>query len=289
MLCLSKFIEFFNLEIEKKKNFLIFLITGNKPLVSEIILSETIIKQIAAKNGNKIRSNILDILNDKKDEELIFFKFNKKKSNDKYILYDVCLFLNKNEKNLYIFKNFYENLNEELSEVKLKDFIFLKTENELQKKEIINNKFTKINNLSSVRNLVENFGFDWLYKKSFFIKPNYYNTYKSFSYSKQELKSLSIDNANFLSENFLVFSPARSDVNAIDDNKNIKFYGNSESFLNFFDENVGGFNLVKLNIGEAKFINAVQRLDNICSDKNLIYNSPFSECDFSIQSGIILL
>ena len=106
MLCLSKFIEFFNLEIEKKKNFLIFLITGNKPLVSEIILSETIIKQIAAKNGNKIRSNILDILNDKKDEELIFFKFNKKKSNDKYILYDVCLFLNKNEKNLYIFKNF---------------------------------------------------------------------------------------------------------------------------------------------------------------------------------------
>ena len=79
MLCLSKFIEFFNLEIEKKKNFLIFLITGNKPLVSEIILSETIIKQIAAKNGNKIRSNILDILNDKKDEELIFFKFNKKK------------------------------------------------------------------------------------------------------------------------------------------------------------------------------------------------------------------
>jgi hypothetical protein len=46
---------------------------------------------------------------------------------------------------------------------------------------------------------------------------------------------------------------------------------------------------VKLNIGEAKFINAVQRLDNICSDKNLIYNSPFSECDFSIQSGIILL
>ena len=170
MLCLSKFIEFFNLEIEKKKNFLIFLITGNKPLVSEIILSETIIKQIAAKNGNKIRSNILDILNDKKDEELIFFKFNKKKSNDKYILYDVCLFLNKNEKNLYIFKNFYENLNEELSEVKLKDFIFLKTENELQKKEIINNKFTKINNLSSVRNLVENFGFDWLYKKSFFMR-----------------------------------------------------------------------------------------------------------------------
>ena len=58
MLCLSKFIELFNLEIEKKENFLIFLITGNKPLVSEIILSETIKKQIAAKNGNKIRSNI---------------------------------------------------------------------------------------------------------------------------------------------------------------------------------------------------------------------------------------
>ena len=55
MLCLSKFIELFNLEIEKKKNFLIFLITGNKPLVSEIILSETIKKQIAAKNGNKMQ------------------------------------------------------------------------------------------------------------------------------------------------------------------------------------------------------------------------------------------
>jgi hypothetical protein len=151
------------------------------------------------------------------------------------------------------------------------------------------NKFVKINNLRSVINLVENFGLDWLYKKSFFIKPNYYNTYKSFSYSKQELKSLSIDNANFLSENFLIFSSARSDINLADDNKNIKFYGNSESFLNFFDENTGGYNLVKLNIGEAKFINAVQRLDNIFSDKNLIYNSPFSECDFSIQSGIILL
>ena len=288
MLNLSKFIEVFNLEIEKKKNFLIFLITGNKPLVSEIILSETIIKQITAKTDNKVRSNILDILNNK-DDELLFFKFNKKKSNVNYIFYDVCLFLNKSEKNLYIFKNIYEDLNEELSEVKLKDFIFLKPENDLQKKEIISNKFKKINNLLSVRNLVENFGFDWLYKKSFFIKPNYYNTYKSFSYSKQELKILSIDNANFLSKDFLVFSSARSDVNAIDDNKNIKFYGNSESFLNFFDENAGGFNLVKLNIGEPKFINALQRLDNICSVKNLINNSIFSECDFSIQSGIILL
>ena len=229
---LSKFIELFNLEVKKKNNFLIFLITGNKPLVSEIILSETIIKQIEDRNENKIRSNIQDILN-KKDDELIFFKFNKKKSNDKYIFYDVCLFLSKNEKNLYVFKNFYENLIEELSEIKLKDFIFLKTENDLQKKEIISNKSTKINNLISVRNLVENFGFDWLYKKSFFIKPNYYNTYKSFSYSKQELKTLSIDNANFLSENFLIFSSARSDINPADENKNIKFYGNSESFLNF--------------------------------------------------------
>lgn len=288
MLNLSKFIELFNIEIEKKNNFLIFLITGNKQLVSEIILSETIIKQIGAKADNKIRSNILDILN-KKDDELIFFKFNKKKSNDKYIFYDVCLFLNKNEKNLYFFKNIYENLNEELSEIKLKDLIFLKTENDLQKKEIISNKFTKIKNLLSVKNLVENFGFDWLYKKSFFIKPNYYNTYKSFSYSKQELKSLSIDNENFLSDDFLVFSSARSNVNKAYDNKNIKFYGNSESFLNFFDENAGGYNLVKLNIGEPKFINAIQRLDNICSVKNLINNSIFSECDFSIQSGIILL
>jgi hypothetical protein len=288
MLNLSKFIELFNLEIEKKKNFLIFLITGNKPLVSEIILSETIIKQITAKNDNKIRSNILDILSNK-DDELIFFKFNKNKSNNNYIFYDVCLFLNKNEKNLYIFKNIYEDLNEELSETKLKDFIFLKTENDLQKKEIIGNKFKKINNLLSVRNLVENFGLDWLYKKSFFIKPNYYNTYKSFSYSKQELKFLSIDNANFLSDDFLIFSSARSAVNAVDDNKNIKFYGNSESFLNFFDENAGGFNLVKLNIGEPKFINAIQRLDNICSVKDLINNSIFSECDFTIQSGIILL
>jgi len=285
---LSKFIELFNLEVKKKNNFLIFLITGNKPLVSEIILSETIIKQIEDRNENKIRSNIQDILN-KKDDELIFFKFKKKKSNDKYIFYDVCLFLSKNEKNLYVFKNFYENLIEELSEIKLKDFIFLKTENDLQKKEIISNKSTKINNLKSVRNLVENFGFDWLYKKSFFIKPNYYNTYKSFSYSKQELKTLSIDNANFLSENFIIFSSARSDINPADENKNIKFYGNSESFLNFFDENIGGYNLVKLNIGEPKFINAVQRLDNICSVKNLINNSIFSECDFSIQSGIILL
>jgi hypothetical protein len=288
MLNLSKFIELFNLEIEKKKNFLIFLITGNKPLVSEIILSETIIKQITAKNDNKIRSNILDILSNK-DDELIFFKFNKNKSNNNYIFYDVCLFLNKNEKNLYIFKNIYEDLNEELSETKLKDFIFLKTENDLQKKEIIGNKFKKINNLLSVRNLVENFGLDWLYKKSFFIKPNYYNTYKSFSYSKQELKFVSIDNANFLSDDFLIFSSARSDVNAVGDNKNIKFYGNSESFLNFFDENAGGFNLVKLNIGEPKFINAIQRLDNICSVKDLINNSIFSECDFTIQSGIILL
>ena len=74
---LSKFIELFNLEVKKKNNFLIFLITGNKPLVSEIILSETIMKQIEDQNENKIRSNILDLLN-KKDDKLIFFKFNKK-------------------------------------------------------------------------------------------------------------------------------------------------------------------------------------------------------------------
>ena len=69
---LSKFIELFNLEIQKENNFLIFLITGNKPLISEIILSETIIKQITIKTNNKIRSNILDIFS-KKDDELIFF------------------------------------------------------------------------------------------------------------------------------------------------------------------------------------------------------------------------
>lgn len=285
---LSKFIEFFNLEIEKKNNFLIFLITGNKPLVSEIILSETVKNQIFKQSNEYKRPKIFDVLI-KYKEELIFFKINKRKSTNKYFFYDVCLFLRKNENNLYVFKNVYEDINEELSEIKVKDIIFLETENELEKKEIIDNKCVKIDNLSSNINLIKDFGFDWLYKKSFFNKINYYNSLKSFSYSKKELEIISPDNKNYLSGNFVLFSSSRSDHEIFVNNKNIKFYGNSESFLNFYEQNSNGYHLAKLNIGESKFTDAIQKLDEICSTKNLINNNNFSELNFCIQSGMILL
>jgi len=288
MMDLSKFIELFNLEIEKKKSFIIFLITGNKPLASEIILSETVKNQILKLNNEYKRSKIFDVLG-KNEEGVIFFKINKRKSSNKYIYYDVCLFLKKNENNLYFFKNVYEDINEELSEIIVKDIVFLKLEDELEKNEIINNKFVKIESLSSNINLIEDFGFDWLYKKSFFKKLNYYNSLKSFSYSKKELALLCPDTNNYLSENFVLFSSSRSDNDIFTNNKNIKFYGNSESFLNFYDQNSDGYHLAKLNIGESKFSDAIQKLDEICSTKNLINNSNFSEFNFCIQSGIILL
>ena len=82
---------------------------------------------------------------------------------------------------------------------------------------------------------------------------------------------------------------ARSNDRNINKIKNIKFYANSESFLNFFDENLESFHLVKLNIGELKFNEAIHRFDSLCMEKNLSIDNNFLDFDFAIQSGSLIL
>ena len=59
--------------------------------------------------------------------------------------------------------------------------------------------------------------------------------------------------------------------------------------MNFFDENLQAPHIVKLNIGEPKFQEAIQKLDTLCLEKNLIVNQENKSLEFAIQSGLILL
>ena len=86
-----------------------------------------------------------------------------------------------------------------------------------------------------------------------------------------------------------MINSSRSDFTTIDNNKGLNFYGNSESFLNFFDESVEGNHIVKINIGEIKFEEAIHKLDSLCLEKKIIVEENFNNQGFSIQSGSIQL
>ena len=124
--------------------------------------------------------------------------------------------------------------------------------------------------------------------RRFFFKIDYFNTLASYNESSQEMCAINPDYKIILSNNFHNFTSARSAESNILINNNIKFYANSESFLNFFDKD-NSFHLVKLNIGELKFNDAIQKLDKLCFENNLIEDSNFSDLNFTIQSGALLL
>ena len=67
-------------ETQSKKNFLQFIITGNKPVLSELILSEIIKELLKEKDENLIRLDVLDHVQTN-SENKIFFGLNKKKTN----------------------------------------------------------------------------------------------------------------------------------------------------------------------------------------------------------------
>ena len=52
---------FYN-ELKNKKKFLAFVITGNKPILSEVLLAHLINKQLEDKFNQNIKTNILHIM-----------------------------------------------------------------------------------------------------------------------------------------------------------------------------------------------------------------------------------
>jgi len=285
---ISFFVNNFYNKIKINKKFLAFIVTGNKPILTEVLLSHLINKQLEDKFNQNLKISILEKIQ-KNNQKNLYFKLNKKKSNNSFLFYDLCLFISKGKNNLYAFKNKSLNMKEEILEKYLEDMVCLELEEELRKEVIKDNKFQKIPNTDLVLRLINNFGFDWLYNDSFFKKLDYFNTLGSYNQARQELSAINKDFKIILSDYFHNFSSARSNEYSTMKNKNIKFYGNSESFLNFFDENDDSSHLVKLNIGELKFNDAMHRLDRLCFDKKLISNADFSDFAFSIQSGALLL
>ena len=282
------FVNNFYNETKKNKKFLAFVVTGNKSILSEVLLSHLINTQLVDKFNQSFKISILEEIQ-KNNKNNLYFKLNKKKSDNSFLYYDLCFFIGKGKNNLYAFKNKSLNMKEEILEKTLEDMVCLELEDELRKEVIKDIKFQKIPNTDLVLKLINNFGFDWLYKDSFFIKLDYFNTLSSYNQARQELSVINTDFKIILSDHFHNFSSARSGEYNTLKNKNIKFYGNSESFLNFFDENYDSSHLVKLNIGEVKFNDAIHRLDKLCFEKNLISNTDFSDFNFSIQSGVLLL
>ena len=283
----SFFANNFYKELKNKKKFLAFVITGNKPILSEVLLAHLINKQLEDKFNQNIKTNILEEIQ-KNDKKNLYFKLNKNKSDKNFLYYDLCFFMRKEENNLYAFLNKSLNMKEEINSKVLDDIVCLNVEETLTKEIIEDNKFQKIHNTEFVQKLIKNFGFDWLYKDSFFFKIDYFNTLASYNEASQEMCAINPDYKIILSNNFHNFTSARSAESNILINNNIKFYANSESFLNFFDKD-NSFHLVKLNIGELKFNDAIQKLDKLCFENNLIEDSNFSDLNFTIQSGALLL
>ena len=284
----STFVDYFYREIKKEKNFLAFIVTGNKPILSEVLLSQLINKQLNEKINQVSKIDILEQIQDSKQKKL-FFKINKKRSNSKFLYYDLCIYIGKKENGLYIFENKSSNIKEEISKKSLETITYLKSEDKLIEKIIKENNFPKVPNTKLVLQIISIFGLDWIYKDNFFQKIDYFSTVKAFSDAKQELAKKDSGFNLLLSEYFVSFLSARSNDRNINKIKNIKFYANSESFLNFFDENLESFHLVKLNIGELKFNEAIHRFDSLCMEKNLSIDNNFLDFDFAIQSGSLIL
>ena len=76
---LRTFVKDLEKETHKKKNFLQFLVTSNKPILSELILSELLNSQLNEKSNNIIKLSALDHLKTS-GEKKIFFNLNRKKN-----------------------------------------------------------------------------------------------------------------------------------------------------------------------------------------------------------------
>ena len=285
---LRSFVENINREIQTKKNFLQFIVTGNKPVLSELILSELIKELLREKDRNLIRLGVLDHVQTN-SENKIFFGLNKKKTNNQFLIYDLYINTNKKDNNLYIFENKSQKIKESLSLKKIENFVCLQINQELKELILEENKIIKIPNNDIANNLIKKFGFDWIFKANFIRKINFYGNSSSYYYSLQYLKNLDENYKLLFSKNFVSFTASRSDDEIISSDNEINFYGNSEAFLNFFDENPNCFHLTKLNIGEPKFNEAIQKLDTLCMEKQLNTDNKFKTLNFAIQSGMVLL
>ena len=285
---LRSFVKNISKETQSKKNFLQFIVTGNKPVLSELILSELIKELLREKDRNLIRLGVLDHVQTN-SENKIFFGLNKKKTNNQFLIYDLYINTNKKDNNLYIFENKSQKIKESLSLKKIENFVCLQIDTKLKELILEENKIIKIPNNDIANNLIKKFGFDWIFKANFIRKINFYGNSSSYYYSLQYLKNLDENYKLLFSKNFVSFTASRSDDEIISSDNEINFYGNSEAFLNFFDENPNCFHLTKLNIGEPKFNEAIQKLDTLCMEKQLNTDNKFKTLNFAIQSGMVLL
>ena len=160
---LSEFAENIIDKSQKNQRFLQFLITNNKPILTEIILSELLNSQLNQKYKNLIKLSPLDHIKTS-GENKIFFNLNKKKTNNKFLIYDICLSTNKSSNNLYEFENKSENVTESFAIKMLNNLVCLQTDKESKEKIIEENDYIKLPNTSLTNELIKRFGFDWLLK-----------------------------------------------------------------------------------------------------------------------------
>ena len=225
---LRTFVENFSSKLDKNNNFLQFIITNNKPVLTEIILAEILNCDLEKKSKNIIKLSAFDHIKTF-SENKIFFNLNKSKSNSRFLIYDILINTNKHINNLYEFENKSENIIEKLSEKKLSNFVCLQIDQENKEKILKENKFVKIQNSSFVKELIKKFGFDWLFKNNFFKKINFYSNSNNFYNSIKYLKNFDEGFKLLLSNYFVEFNSSRSDFTTIDNNKGLNFYGNSFS------------------------------------------------------------
>lgn len=285
---LRVFVENVNDNSRENKKFLQFIITNNKPILSELILSEFLNNQLKEKSKNIIKLSAIDHVKTS-GENKIFFNLNKSKTNNQFLIYDILINTNKREENLYEFENRSENIKEKLSQKKMENLVCLQVEQKNKEKILEENVSVKIQNTKFILKLINKFGFDWLFKENFIQKINFFNNSNSFYNSIQFLKDFDKGFKFLFSNQFVKFTASRSENFDEDTLDNLNFYANSESFLNFFDENKKVSHIVKLNVGEQKFQEAIQKLDTLCLEKKLLVNKETERLDFVIQSGVILL
>ena len=285
---LRVFVENVNDNSRENKKFLQFIITNNKPILSELILSEFLNNQLKEKSKNIIKLSAIDHV-ETSGENKIFFNLNKSKTNNQFLIYDILINTNKREENLYEFENRSENIKEKLSQKKMENLVCLQVEQKNKEKILEENVSVKIQNTKFILKLINKFGFDWLFKENFIQKINFFNNSNSFYNSIQFLKDFDKGFKFLFSNQFVKFTASRSENFDEDTLDNLNFYANSESFLNFFDENKKVSHIVKLNVGEQKFQEAIQKLDTLCLEKKLLVNKETERLDFVIQSGVILL
>ena len=285
---LRAFVENVTNKIKENKKFLQFIITNNKPLLSELILSEFLNNQFKDKSKKIIKLSAIDHAKTS-GENKIFLNLNKSKTNNQFLIYDILINTNKCVENLYEFENKSENIKEMLSQKKLKNLVCLQVDQEKKQKILNQYESVKVQNTEFSLKLINNFGFDWLFKEKFIKRINFFNNSNNFYNSIQSLKNFDKGFKFLFSNQFIKFTSSRSENFDEDELDNFNFYANSESFLNFFDENKQAPHIVKLNVGEQKFQEAIQKLDTLCLEKKLLINKETEELDFIIQSGVILL